>query len=452
MSHTATAAPPVAGPRRRKVAYRVLLGLPALAVTLAGGQLLISGWFSTVDGGTHRYHEISWGVIEAIVIVVGLAVSLWRPTRLPAAYQQVMVGIAALAVTMGLIREIDPATLVVALFILAGGLLHPARDALREFGPWDGPSLMVGAVAAAPLVWYALSESALHRAAPTGDPHLELAHYAGTTAVALGIAGLAVLSASRRPGHRVVTTSAATGLAVLGVASLVWPDLESSFGVAGGIAALVAAVAVAAIGFRRTDSPPTGGRTAVLALTLAVAVGAAACSSDDGDAEPETTVSAHAPADTADDGSAIEVVGVDYAFEDAPTQATSGTSFTFSNDSTVEAHEMIVMRIDEEETRPLQELLELPPEEVEQVSTFVGMQFALPGEDGVDPESPKEPAPPVTLSEPGRYVFLCFIPEGADPDVYREVLEADGASGPPEAEGGPPHAALGMVHELTITE
>lgn len=449
MSLSTTTAPSAVRSRGRKVAYRVLLGLPALAVTLAGGQLLISGWFSTVDGGSHRYHEISWGVVEAVVIVVGLVASLWRPARLPAAYQQVLVGIGALGVTMALIREVDPATIVVASLIVGGGFLHPARDALRRLGPWDGPSLMVGAVVAAPLVWYALGESALHRSAPAGDPHMELAHYAGTTAVALALAGVAVLSASRRPGHLVVTFSAAVGLAVLGVASLVWPDLDSSLGVTGGIAALVAAGAVVATGLHRTGGAARGGRAAVLMLALAVAAGAVACAADD-TAQPEPI--ATSTDDAADAGEVVEVVGVDYAFEGAPAETPAGTSFTFTNASDVEVHEMIVMRVDDDETRPLQELLELPDEEVEQVAEFVGMQFALPGEEGIDPESPADAAPPVALSEPGRYVFLCFIPEGADPDAYRAVLQSDGSSGPPDVEGGPPHVALGMVHELTVTE
>lgn len=449
LSTTTTTAPPVAGSRGRGIAYRVLLGLPALAVTLAGGQLLISGWFSTVDGGIHRYHELSWGVLEAVVIVVGLVASLWRPERRPAAYQQVLIGLGALGVTMALIREIDVATIVVGALIIGGGLLHPARQAWRELGPWDGPSLMVGAVVAAPLVWYAVGQSALHRAAPAGDPHMELAHYAGTTAVALALAGVAVLSASRRPGHRLVTTSAAVGLAVLGIASLVWPDLESSFGVAGGIAALVAAAAIVAAGLRPADGGTPRGRTAAMALALAVAAGGVACGNDADPAQPEADATS-----TADDtGEAIEVVGVDFAFEGLPAEATAGTSFTFTNASDEEVHEMIVMRVDDDdETRPLEELLELPDEEVEQLVQPVGMQLALPGEDGIDPESPAAAAPPVTVSEPGRYLFLCFLPEGSDPAIYRAALDGEGDSGPPDAGDGPPHATLGMVTELTVTE
>ncbi len=448
MSLSTTTTPPVAGTRGRRIAYRVLLGLPALAVTLAGGQLLISGWFSTVDGGSHRYHELSWGVLEAVVIVVGLVASLWRPTRRPAAYQQVLVGLGALGVTMALIREIDVATIVVGALIIGGGFLHPARQAWRELGPWDGPSLMVGAIVAAPLVWYAVGESALHRAAPAGDPHMELAHYAGTTAVALALAGVAVLSASRRPGHRLVTTTAAVGLAVLGIASLVWPDLDSSLGITGGIAALVAAAAVAATGLRPADDGTSHGRTAAVTLALAVVAGGVACGSDADTAQPEAD--ATATADGA--GEAIEVVGVDFAFEGVPAETTAGTSFTFTNASDAEVHEMIVMRIDDAETRPLEALLELPDEEVQQLVQPVGMQLALPGEDGIDPESPATASPPVTVSEPGRYVFLCFLPEGGDPEVYRAALAGEGDGGPPDAGDGPPHATLGMVTELTVTE
>lgn len=56
-----------------------------------------------------------------------------------------------------------------------------------------------------------------------------------------------------------------------------------------------------------------------------------------------------------------------------------------------------------------------------------------------------------TLSEPGRYAIMCFIPTGVDPQVYVEASAAT-ESGPPQSEGaGPPHFVNGMRTELTVT-
>lgn len=54
-----------------------------------------------------------------------------------------------------------------------------------------------------------------------------------------------------------------------------------------------------------------------------------------------------------------------------------------------------------------------------------------------------------TLTEPGRYVIACFIPQGADPDEYLNAA-AESEGGPPDVAGGPPHFVLGMQAELRV--
>jgi hypothetical protein len=54
-----------------------------------------------------------------------------------------------------------------------------------------------------------------------------------------------------------------------------------------------------------------------------------------------------------------------------------------------------------------------------------------------------------TLSEPGRYAVMCFIPTGADPAEYLRVA-AETEEGPPQVPGGPPHFVHGMHAELLV--
>jgi hypothetical protein len=79
----------------------------------------------------------------------------------------------------------------------------------------------------------------------------------------------------------------------------------------------------------------------------------------------------------------------------------------------------------------VEELLELPEEQVESMIEFLGVAFAASGEEDVT----------FAQLEPGRHVMLCFIPVGT---TSMEMLEGET---PPE---GPPHFTQGMVHEFEV--
>ncbi|MGI9603306.1 MAG: hypothetical protein ACR2QE_15580 [Acidimicrobiales bacterium] len=198
-----------------------------------------------------------------------------------------------------------------------------------------------------------------------------------------------------------------------------------------------------------------------------MAVLAAGCGSDDDDdaagtsdsngstsvattaAPPETTA---APATTVApttvaESNTIEVLATDYAFSGIPETIAAGTELTLFNESTEEVHEVLAFKVAEGEERSLAELVALPPEEVEAVTELRGVLVAYPGEAGFAPEGP------VVLEEPGRYAFLCLIPTGADPVVYRETVDANieaGIPGPPDVEGGPPHVVEGMFAQAIV--
>ena len=72
---------------------------------------------------------------------------------------------------------------------------------------------------------------------------------------------------------------------------------------------------------------------------------------------------------------------------------------------------------------------------------LVGVAIAGPNADGqvVNGE--------MAVSEAGRYMIICVIPTGADPDEY--LAAAAESEGPPEVDGGPPHIVHGMYAEVT---
>jgi hypothetical protein len=141
----------------------------------------------------------------------------------------------------------------------------------------------------------------------------------------------------------------------------------------------------------------------------------------------------------------ISVTAVDYAFEGVPERVTAGTTFSLVNDSDVEVHELIAMRIADGESRTVGELLQLPEEElvgvVEEQPTMV--LVALPRSEG------RAVLGDGIVREPGRYALLCFIPTGADPQAYLAAAMA-ATDGPPQVAGGPPHFVRGMFAEVVV--
>ena len=201
----------------------------------------------------------------------------------------------------------------------------------------------------------------------------------------------------------------------------------------------------------RTTRPRT-----LLAAALTTGLLFAACGDDDDTtdaaAEDTTTTVADAPAgETSEDemadeesaGDVLEVEAVDYAFEGLPDSVPAGTKLSLTNTSEVEAHELVAFRIPDGETRSVEELLALPEEEL------MSMMSGPPATVLMAPPQGEQIAAvgDGTLTEPGRYALLCFIPTGADPAA---LMEDSGPDGPPPADSGPPHIAHGMHAELIV--
>jgi hypothetical protein len=185
---------------------------------------------------------------------------------------------------------------------------------------------------------------------------------------------------------------------------------------------------------RRTRTVP------VAALLLATAFIGMGCATDESTAVTTTTTSRSSHDDV------IEVDAVDFAFRNLPRTVPAGTRLALTNSAGAELHELVAIRLADEERRPADELMHLPQAELGAVlaaSPPAAVLLAAPG------------APQVaavgdgTLREPGRYLVFCSIPTGVDPDVYLQAAAA--AHGEqPHVDGGPPHFAHGMFAELTV--
>ncbi|MCC5954333.1 MAG: hypothetical protein JJU45_20020 [Acidimicrobiia bacterium] len=187
-----------------------------------------------------------------------------------------------------------------------------------------------------------------------------------------------------------------------------------------------------------------------------------ACSDDDDGDDVDTTNDTPTTAvdettdDTTDDtngtggddegaaGNVVVVTMTDFAF-DLPDELPAGTTLELVNESPVEVHEVVLFRLDDDEDRSLEELLELPQEELMAVAEMRGVGFAAP-----DSDDAVYPMGPLVLDEAGRWIALCAIPTGADPDEW--LAEAAANPGPPDVDGGPPHLVHGMVSLVEVTD
>lgn len=185
-------------------------------------------------------------------------------------------------------------------------------------------------------------------------------------------------------------------------------------------------------------------RRTALACALFLALGAAACSDDDDDstasAAEETTTTVAEESEGAE-GETVVVTAVDYGFEGLPDSVPAGTKLSLQNEGD-EPHELVAMRIPDSETRSLDELLQLPEDELGAIFGAAEPATVLLAAHGQH-DVPGAVVGDGTLKEPGRYAIVCFLPVGSDDSV----LESEG---PPQGDA-PPHITQGMSAELIVT-
>lgn len=142
--------------------------------------------------------------------------------------------------------------------------------------------------------------------------------------------------------------------------------------------------------------------------------------------------------------SPIQIMMRDFAFDGVPEQVPAGTRLTVVNDAEQELHEVVAFRLPDGDDRTVAELTQLaPPDLIAALGEPATVLLATPG-------GPVIPAVgDGTLTEPGRYALMCFIPTGVDPKTYLDAA-AETDEGPPQVDGGPPHFVHGMYAELIV--
>jgi len=134
-------------------------------------------------------------------------------------------------------------------FIVIGGILsvlHPSRGQLLRPGRVNRALLVAAALAATPVVGYAIGQFRLqiNRADPI---HSSSGHYAVMAAGTISLLLMVVVAALGARGFRVPAWVAGIGAVLLGALSIVGPADSSSLGIGAGAAAIGGGLVVAGL-------------------------------------------------------------------------------------------------------------------------------------------------------------------------------------------------------------
>lgn len=206
----------------------------------------------------HRVHDIIFALLVG-TSVVGMLAQLRAPARNVAGQLMALVPFAALLLSVALTNTavLSPPWLLVGASTVLALMFHPAGDPVRSFAGRRLYPAMLGlvAVAAVPLLALAATNVGLQRAGP--NEHAVLGHYGYMAAFAFTVICAGLLAGARPLGWRLVAWVAGALPVLFGLASLLFPDVDSSLSAewaAGAISWGVAFIALAQRASRR--EPP----------------------------------------------------------------------------------------------------------------------------------------------------------------------------------------------------
>jgi hypothetical protein len=256
------------GWRSRAFSLVVLVTLGLFGVV--GVVLLWPEWFARLLGAEtaghisqhlrephHRVHDLTFSFLVGAALA-GMLAQLRRPSQNVAGMLMALIPWVALLLAAALSAtpiQFAPLPILGALTLLAT-ILHPTeRDLFRSFSVSRVNRMMLALVivATVPLLAFASSNIGLQRTLT--NEHAALGHYGFMAAFSFTAIGVGLLASLRPDGWRLTAWIAGLLPALLGIASLVFPDVDSSLGPTWGVAAIAWGIVfvAAAESVRRAD-------------------------------------------------------------------------------------------------------------------------------------------------------------------------------------------------------
>jgi hypothetical protein len=216
-----------------------LIGLMTLLMQLQPGFLGM-GHFTEPH---HRIHDLMYGFLFTTG-AVGVLAQLRRPSKNVAGMLMALIPWAALllaaAVSGDPVVVLSAERMLVAVGTVVAVVLHPARRGLiRSLGVSRIDRVMLALVIVAAVPLLALASTNIGLQTTVTDEHAVMGHYGFVAAFGFTVIAVGLLASLRPTGWRLTAWVAGTLAALLGFASVVYPDASSSLGLVWAVAAIV---------------------------------------------------------------------------------------------------------------------------------------------------------------------------------------------------------------------
>jgi hypothetical protein len=190
----------------------------------------------------HRWHEAMWGAVTGILEGGALLALLWKPRENALLIQFIALAALGAAIT---VLPFEPSLLFVIVMLALVVLAYPFPRLLLDFSREEPfiRSLLALAVAAALLLVPYIVRLVIWQIQGAGGEHAVANQWISDVEHATFLLLAMFLASTKRPGWQILGTLTGVTLSYLGVAALALPNYAGSWGVMGGIAALIGGLA-----------------------------------------------------------------------------------------------------------------------------------------------------------------------------------------------------------------
>ena len=186
----------------------------------------------------HRWHEAMWGAVTGILEGGVLLTLLWRPREHPLLMQ--FMALALLGAVL-IVLPFEPGLLFVVVMMTLVVISYPNLRGLLDFsrpGPLSRPILVLSLAAAVLLAPY-IVRLVTWQLQGFGGEQATANEWIGDVEHTVFLILATFLASTKRPGWRTLGILAGVVYLYLGVAALTLPNQAGSWGMTGGIAALI---------------------------------------------------------------------------------------------------------------------------------------------------------------------------------------------------------------------
>lgn len=212
----------------------------------------------------HRWHEAMWGAVTGILEGGVLLSLLWRPRQYPLLVQFMALAVLGAVV---IVLPFEPSLLFVIVMLTLVILSYPMPRALLNFsqpGPLSRSLLVFSLVAAVLLIPYIVRLETWQIQGIGGEQAIATEWVADVEHASFLLLAM-FLASTKRPGWQILGILSGIVFIYLGIAALMLPNQAGSWGVIGGIAALIGGLLYIMVTIRESRKPMLDSSTAVAA-------------------------------------------------------------------------------------------------------------------------------------------------------------------------------------------